>query len=343
MHILFIGRDRQGLNPASDLAARWRGLVASGVRLTILLLCEQATSWEEPGIRVIGSGGSTFLGRWLNAYRQGRDLTGIDLISAQDPAELALLGYFLGKQSKVLVEMQDHGGWFDGSRWIEEPLWPLRKACADWLLTRVQSIRTVNPQSFERLRERFGKRVYFLPIACAERFFTAQPKPTAGKIVCVARFVPVKRHILLLQAFAVLAQTNPNAKLTLVGSGPLETKLRQLARDLRIDRKVEFVQTTNPLPHLESAERFVLLSSHEGWGVAAVEAAAVGVPVLMTSTGCAPWLEEKGLARQIKDLSPSKIAAQLKEPWGNLPSSDSIPHMSDVQREQIIAWKRLHT
>ena len=101
----------------------------------------------------------------------------------------------------------------------------------------------------------------------------------------VGRFVKVKNHRFLLQAFAHCARREPEARLVLVGEGPLEAELRALSEELNIADRVVFAGTTRDVPaFMAMFDLFCLPSDSEGLGIVAVEAQAGGTPVL-ASTG----------------------------------------------------------
>lgn len=108
------------------------------------------------------------------------------------------------------------------------------------------------------------------------------PSVTADtvEIVCVARLHPQKGLAILLQAFARLPK---NRLLTLVGDGPLCDSLKVQARELGVSDRVHFRGfLANPYPELKAAAVVVLASLWEGFGVVALEAAALGRPFIGT-------------------------------------------------------------
>lgn len=103
----------------------------------------------------------------------------------------------------------------------------------------------------------------------------------------------------LIGAFALakktLGQTDPatakRLRLRIVGGGPDAASLQHLARQLQVAEVVEFV---GPVMHdqvpveLHKIHIFVALSRSESFGVAAIEAGAVGLPVLVSDAGGLP-------------------------------------------------------
>lgn len=106
--------------------------------------------------------------------------------------------------------------------------------------------------------------------------------------IAVGRLVPQKDHETLLHAFARLAARR-DARLILLGQGPLEGVLRRLARELGVDDRVELAGfQANPLPWVRQATALVLPSRYEGFGNVIVEALGCGTPVISTDCEFGP-------------------------------------------------------
>ncbi len=112
--------------------------------------------------------------------------------------------------------------------------------------------------------------------------------PQASPVITfVGRMIPKKRPELVIQAFAACAAEN--AWLVMLGDGPLLPTCRMLVKDLGVaDRALlpGFCQPEEVPRYLSVSSAFVLPSS-ETWGVAAIEAVAMGVPVILSNqVGC---------------------------------------------------------
>jgi glycosyltransferase involved in cell wall biosynthesis len=118
--------------------------------------------------------------------------------------------------------------------------------------------------------------------------------PSYPVILHVARLVEKKGTEFLLRAFNIVLHKNPDAKLRIVGDGPLRVKLEQLASELCINTSVSFLGS---LPHsqvidqLHACSVFSLPSvtagtgDQEGLGQVVLEAAAAERPVVATRHG----------------------------------------------------------
>ena len=74
--------------------------------------------------------------------------------------------------------------------------------------------------------------------------------------------------------------------LLLVGDGPLRDELQQVASDLGVaDRTVFVGALDNPYPLMQRADVIALVSAEEGFGLVALEAAALNVPFVGSDVG----------------------------------------------------------
>ncbi|MBN2585522.1 glycosyltransferase family 4 protein [Patescibacteria group bacterium] len=93
----------------------------------------------------------------------------------------------------------------------------------------------------------------------------------------------------LIKAMEKILKKLPKARLVLVGSGPLQKKLEQLAKKLKIDKQVVFTGSlANVAGILQLFTIFVLPSKSEAFGISILEAMRAGVPVIATKVGGIP-------------------------------------------------------
>jgi glycosyltransferase involved in cell wall biosynthesis len=110
-------------------------------------------------------------------------------------------------------------------------------------------------------------------------------KKTTKKIICVSRLVPYKRTKDLVLAFALLSKKYPNLLLTIIGSGPEKGKLTSLVKNLKLTIKIRFkdnLPRTKLVNEIKSSYLFCLPSVVEGFGISVLEAAAAGVPFVIS-------------------------------------------------------------
>ena len=137
------------------------------------------------------------------------------------------------------------------------------------------------------------------------------------RILNVGRLKAQKNQALLIRAFAKQFR-HKNAKLMILGDGPLRSDLERLARDEGVEKQIlmpGFVK--NPLPVYASADLFVLSSNYEGFGNVIVEAMSCGVPIL--STNC--------------QFGPNEILADGK--FGKLVPVNNIEELASGMAEML--------
>ncbi|BAY30335.1 putative group 1 glycosyl transferase [Nostoc carneum NIES-2107] len=98
-------------------------------------------------------------------------------------------------------------------------------------------------------------------------------------LLCIAEFIPRKRHQDLLRAFAKVAK--PNSCLALAGDGPLKAQMQQLAAELGILDRVRFLGFRRDIANLiGSAIATILVSEQEGLPRSIMESLCMQVPVI---------------------------------------------------------------
>lgn len=134
----------------------------------------------------------------------------------------------------------------------------------------------------------------------------------------VGRVAPNKCHHDLIGAFAAYrALFDPQARLALVGGATAESywdALESLTRELELRASVEFTDTISDaalLAYYRSADVFVSMSEHEGFGVPLLEAMHFGVPVVAYAAAAVPeTVGNGGLLLDTKD--PVAVAVAVK-------------------------------
>lgn len=103
-------------------------------------------------------------------------------------------------------------------------------------------------------------------------------------IISVSRLADYKNIKDLLLAYAILKRKFRELRLIIVGRGPQETYLKKMALQL----KLKGISFTSNLPRkklnslLKKSHLFCLPSSVEGFGIASIEAAAAGIPYVIS-------------------------------------------------------------
>ena len=119
---------------------------------------------------------------------------------------------------------------------------------------------------------------------------------------------PEKAHDLLLRAVARL----PGVRLCVVGEGPCEATLRDLAGALDLGERVVWAGSRPDAPRLAAAfDVGVLCSRWEGLPLSALETMAAGVPLVATAVGGLPGLLAGGEGLLVPPGDAGALAAAI--------------------------------
>jgi len=130
--------------------------------------------------------------------------------------------------------------------------------------------------------------------------------PDGEYILChISNFRKVKRVEDVVQVFH-LVRKKIKAKLILAGDGPERYSVERLVRELQLCEDVIFLgKIRDTQVVLSHADLFLLPSETESFGLAALEAMAVGVPVISSNTGGIPEVNihnETGFLSHVGDV-----------------------------------------
>jgi N-acetyl-alpha-D-glucosaminyl L-malate synthase BshA len=131
------------------------------------------------------------------------------------------------------------------------------------------------------------------------------------KILChISNFRAVKRVEDVVHVFKLVSDKLP-VKLLLAGDGPERQGLERLVREYQLQQKVIFLGKVRDTTHvLQLADLFLLPSETESFGLAALEAMAVGVPVISSNTGGIPEVNEHGVTGFLSNVGDVEEMAQ---------------------------------
>jgi glycosyltransferase involved in cell wall biosynthesis len=136
-------------------------------------------------------------------------------------------------------------------------------------------------------------------------------------VVYLGRLVEEKHTDYLFKVWNDVRLAIPDAHLVIVGSGPEESRLKELSM-----AGVLFVgQSSDTVRYLQAADLFVLPSSTEGLSGSLLEAMSTGIPVLATSVGGTPDVIQHGLNGY---LIPSDNLNRLKQGLQTLLSDNDL-------------------
>lgn len=317
--VLFVGRTRYRLPLPPWLERKW---AAVGHELDYRVLASAADGTRSSGrfelVRAAGvADGVAFYTRL--PFRVGRAIRRFrpEAIVAEDPrtATLVMLGRRLAGRPRAKVICEVHGDWRHSTRLYgrggRRLLSPLVDALDRYGVRHADAVRALSLYTATLVQAERGQ----LPDAVFPTYtdlsvFTERPvrplpeTPTALFVGVLERYKNVDG---LAAAWRRVADRLPEARLVVVGQGPLRDEVEKLAADL--PGRVEHIAQLPPegvSAALDEATLLVLPSRHEGLGRVVIEAFARGRGVVASRAGGVLDLVEDGVQGLLVD--PEDIA-----------------------------------
>jgi glycosyltransferase involved in cell wall biosynthesis len=156
----------------------------------------------------------------------------------------------------------------------------------------------------------------------------------APRAVFVGRLAPEKGLDTLVEAWALVRQAQPSARLTLVGEGPerpaLEAKVAALGLAGAVDLPGAAGDVGGPL---RAADLFVLPSREEGMSIALLEAMALGLPLVASSVpGNRRLVQDFKHGRLVPPGDPAALSRAVLGQWS---AFDRAVHMGRAARSRV--------
>lgn len=133
-------------------------------------------------------------------------------------------------------------------------------------------------------------------------------------ILAVGSFLERKGFDILIDAFSRVVKHMPDARLTIIGDGPLRSDLRERAELLGVADRVSLPGfVVNPYPYYRFADAYVLSSRWEGLPNTLLEALACGAKVVATDcrTGPREILMGGRFGELVKPEDPAALASAI--------------------------------
>ena len=169
--------------------------------------------------------------------------------------------------------------------------------------------------------------------------------PRKVRCIAVARLVERKGIADLIQAIASLERGR--YELEIVGSGPDERQLKELAQLLGVSREVIFAGSVDraAIPgRYRDADIFVLAPWEEAFGNVFAEALASGLPIVGSTVGGIPELVEHGKnGFLVPPREPIALAAAIRHLADNPELRAEIGRRNRAQAEANLSWARVTT
>lgn len=289
-----LSTDRTILDDGTSAQSRMRsyGTICESLFVVIAGVGKERRMQLSENVTAIFPGGGSKVINFFRILYLSRTL-GADVISAQDPLWTGLIAVLSGKKAIQIQVHTDTWGW-------------MGSVLAPYVLRRATGVRVVSARIKEKVSRLTKAPIVVLPIFIdAGKYATELPCPPEygahPRLLMVSRLAPEKRMHLAIDALTEVL----NAHLYIVGDGPLRADLGARAKQLGVHDRVHFVGWRNDVvAYYQHADCFVLTSAFEGYGMALVEAALAGCPIVSTNVGVAPELPRES----VTIVEPEKYA-----------------------------------
>lgn len=157
-------------------------------------------------------------------------------------------------------------------------------------------------------------------------------------IVHVGRFMKVKNHKTLIQAFAGFAKKRENVRLQLLGEGELLNEMKDLAVKLEVADKVEFLGLqSNVYPYLNKADVFCLPSEYEGVPMTLIEAMGTGLPIVASNVGGIPDMLVNGENALLVEPNATAVETAIEKLYSDVEFRIRLGNAAALRSEEFFA------
>lgn len=144
-------------------------------------------------------------------------------------------------------------------------------------------------------------------------------------LIYVGRLTYQKNPQRLLRLCARLKESKPDLKVAIVGTGELEEELKALCKELNLEDTVHFLGfQPNPIKMVAGSKAMILTSRWEGTPMCALEAMALGTPVVSTPSD------------GMKDLLTDGVSGYLTESDEQM-AEDLLKIFTQPEHRQLLA------
>lgn len=158
-------------------------------------------------------------------------------------------------------------------------------------------------------------KLQFLPNPIEINNENISPNTNSPFILIVGNLRDEKAHDISLRAFAMLNKDLMNWHLRIIGGGRLEEELKNLAIDLGINDRIEWIGKSNDVNvHYKEASIFIMPSRLEGMPNALLEAMSFGLPAIVSdaSPGLMELVEHEKTGLVVPVESPERLSLAIE-------------------------------
>ena len=133
------------------------------------------------------------------------------------------------------------------------------------------------------------------------------------KVMAMGRLSPEKGFDNLITSFAGVVKRNPQAKLYILGNGPLKNQLEKRITSLGLENHVFLMgQKQNPFCIMKACDLFVLPSYYEGQSMVLLEAMTLGVNVLASRIPANEYVLNYGEFGMLSENDPESLTHSIQ-------------------------------
>jgi len=224
---------------------------------------------------------------WKNIIISG----GYDLVHTHTPVASAIVRVACRNLNRVRVLYTAHGfHFYKGAPLIN---WLVYYPVEKWLARYTDTLITINKEDYEKAKSKFkAKRVEYIPgvgisidkfnKVKIDRYLKRNNLglPTdAFVVLSVGELNKNKNHEVIIRAISKV--DNPHIHYVICGEGQLGGYLRNLSKELGIEKRVHLLGFRKDIPEIcKTSDVFAFPSLREGLSVALMEAMANGLPIM---------------------------------------------------------------
>ena len=243
--------------------------------------------------------------------------------------------YCRNRRAKLIIAVAEYWDAEYWKRYLGGVSWPVASAFSSSAIKGADAYVTISSATMKKMVEagiKKDKINIFAPVIDIKDFGGLDRKKSkhSKQIVFSGRMIKEKRLDKFLKAIKQANKIGANANGVIMGSGPEKDSLIKTSKEIGLDKTVRFMdfyKDKRKFYHLLKSSSLLLnMSEREGLSIICIEAAALGIPVLLPSYSPIPdevkemciVKDEKEIPAEIKSIMHSKDIGSLVKNRDNL-------------------------